>query len=126
MANLPTIKRGNTYRFTYTHKHNEEPLSLDGATVAFTVKTQEGDDSANDSTAIIQKIVTQHLDQTEFPGQTVIECTPQETLTQKFDGQFIEEATYFYDIKVKHADGTQYTEIEGKVKVDIAPTNTIL
>lgn len=127
MANLPDIKRGNTYRFTYTHMHNGEPADLSGCSIALTVKELEGDEIADDSTAPIQKIFTEHLEQSgDTLGKTVIELTPEETLKHKTTGLLIEANTYTYDLKVKHLDGSQFTEEEGKVKVDIAPTNIIL
>lgn len=127
MSNLPTIKRGNTYRFTYLHMHNSVAANLTGATVVFTVKDEEGDDSTTDTTAIIQKTIVAHLTQSgDTLGKTVIECTPNETLLSRETTLPIAKGTYYFDIKIKHADGTQFTEEEGKVKVDIAPTNTIL
>lgn len=126
MANLPTIKRGNTYRFTYTHMHNSVAEDLTGATIYFTVKDQEGDDSTDDSSAVIRVVNSVHLTQADDTlGQSVIEVTPGETLN-RYDGTgLIQKGTYFFDLKVVHADGTQFTEEEGKVKVDIAPTNTV-
>jgi hypothetical protein len=127
MANLPDIKRGNTYRFTYTHMHNGTAESLTGATVAFTIKDQESDDNPDDSSAVVRKVVTTHSTQSGATlGQTVIECLPAETLNRYDGGGLIQKGTYVFDIKIKHADGTQFTEEEGKVKVDTAPTNTIL
>lgn len=127
MANLPVIKRGNTYRFTYTHMHNSVAEDLTGATLVFTVKDSESDDNADDATAVIRKVVTEHSVQDgDTLGQTVVECSPSETLN-RYDGTgLIAKGTYNFDLKIKHADGTQYTEEEGKVKVDTAPTNTIL
>lgn len=126
MANLPTIKRGNTYRFTYTHLHNGAPESLTGATIYFTVKDNESDDAADDSTAAIRIITTSHLPQSGATlGKSVITATPAQTLT-RYDGSgLIQKGTYSFDLKIKHADGTQFTEEEGKVKVDTAPTNTV-
>lgn len=126
MANLPTIKRGNTYRFTYTHMHNDAPADLTGAIVYFTVKDQESDDVADDSSAVIQIMVDNHLPQEgETLGQTVVEVTPEETLSRKDGAGLIQKATYSFDLKVIHADGSQFTEEEGKVKVDTAPTNKV-
>lgn len=126
MANLPGIKRGNTYRFTYTHQHNGAPSTLTGATVYFTVKEKESDDVADDSSAIIRIVTTAHLTQSGATlGQTVIEATPAQTLSAFNGSGLIKKGTYSFDLKVKHADGTQFTEEEGKVKVDTAPTNTV-
>lgn len=126
MASLPTIKRGNTYRFTYNHLHNGAPEDLTGVTVYFTVKDAESDDSADDSTAVIRVVVTDHLPQEgDTLGQTVIEATPAQTLNRHDGTGMIAKSTYHYDIKVIHANGTQFTEAEGKVKVDTAPTNTV-
>lgn len=125
MANLPTIKRGNTYRFTYTHMHNGVAEDLTGATVYFTVKDQESDDVADDSSAVIQVMVTNHLTQSgDTLGQTVVEATPAQTLS-RLDGTLIQKGTYSFDLKVIHADGTQFTEEEGKVKIDTSPTNKV-
>lgn len=126
MANLQTIKRGNTYRFTWIHQHNGSPTDLTGATVYFTVKDSEGDDAADDSTAVIQVMVTNHLEQSgDTLGHTVIEVTPTETLSRKDGNGLIQKGSYTFDIKVIHADGSQFTEEEGKIKVDIAPTNKV-
>lgn len=126
MANLPTIKRGNTYRFTWTHQHNGAPEDLTGATVIFTVKDIEGDDVLDDSSAPIQITVSDHLPQEgDTLGKTVIECLPTQTITHRTTGLPLQKTTYTFDIKVIHADGTQFTEEEGKVKVDIAPTNKV-
>ena len=126
MANLPTIKRGNTYRFTYTHMHNGVPEDLTGATIYFTVKKTESDDSSDDSTAIIRVVTTSHLDQTgDTLGKSVIEVTPNQTLNRHDGAGLIAKGQYYFDLKVVHSDGTQFTEEEGKVKVDTAPTNTV-
>lgn len=123
---LPEIDRGSSYRFTYTHKHNGVATSLQGATVAFVVK-EDLDDDLNDTNAIIRKSVTTHLTQTgDTLGKTVIELTPNETLTQLSDGAVIPQNTYNVAIKVKHADGFQLTEYEGKVKIDASATNVVL
>lgn len=127
MANLPQIRRGDTYRFTYTHMHNGVAEDLTGCTVAFTVKDVEGDDSTDDSTAVIRKVVTSHSEQSgDTLGQTVIHITPSETLNKADGSGLLEKKTYYFSIKVKHADATQFTEEEGKVKVDTAPTNAVL
>lgn len=126
MVTLPTLKRGNTYRFTYTHLHNGVAADLTGCKVIFTVKENEGDDDLTDSSAVIQKIVISHLPQSgDTLGKTVINCTPTDTLVKKDGVTVIPGDTYFFDIKVIHADGTAFTEEEGKVKIDIAPTNLV-
>ena len=87
-------------------------VDLTGATVYFTVKT-EADDNPTDTTAIIKKDVTTHTD--AINGQTNIALTPSDTDVAPGD--------YFYDIKLKKADGQQQTVDIGKFIVKAAYTN---
>lgn len=87
-------------------------VDLTGATVYFTVKTQPDDDAA-DTTAVIKKDITSHIDATN--GQTRIELTPSDT--------DIEPDKYQYDIKLKKASGEQVTVDLGTFVVKPAITN---
>lgn len=113
MATLK-IKRGTTYTLGYQHKHDGVNHSLIGATVRFTVKQAEYDDSANDATALIKKdILTGNAD-----GYAVIPLTPEDTAT-------LTPGALHYDIKVQEAPGKIYLMDEGKVTLKGSPTNRL-
>lgn len=103
-----SVYRENTRNITLTFAG----VDLTGATVFFTVKT-EADDVANDSTALIQKDVTTHLDATS--GTTRIELTPEDT--------DVAPGKYLYDIKLKKASGEQTTVDYGTFTIKPAITN---
>jgi|Laugrespbdmm15sd_2_1035082.scaffolds.fasta_scaffold00194_1 hypothetical protein len=103
-----SVYRENTRNITLSF----DGVDLTGATVYFTVKT-EADESANDSTALIQKDVTVHLDDTA--GLTRIELTPSDT--------DVAPGKYLYDIKLKKATGEQTTVDYGTFTVKPAITN---
>ena len=108
-----TIPKGTTYAITFTYKRDGVAADLTGATVYFTIKSAEFDSDADDSDALIKKDVTVHTDAES--GETEITLSPTDTNVVPGD--------YFYDIKVKEADGDVYKAVEGKVKVDGSPTN---
>jgi len=73
-------------------------VDLTGATVYFTVKA-DYDDDGTDSSALIKKDVTSHIDAAN--GQTVVVLTPSDT--------DVEPGKYVYDIKLKKSSGEQTT-----------------
>lgn len=122
---LGDIKRGTTYPITFENTDSSgNPISLVGATVYFTAKTEENDNSLDDTTAAIAKDVTVHVDEdgvaSAADGISTILLTATDTN--------IAVATYHYDITIKYAavgsaDPVVNTPIEGKFKIDGKPTN---
>lgn len=111
MAQLK-INRGTTYTIGIIYKRNGEATSLVGATVRFTVKTEEWDDNMTDSDASILKNVTDGNAQ----GEATIIIDPEDTAE-------LTPEKYYYDIKVEQADGEIYKIDEGTIKLDGSPTN---
>lgn len=107
------INRGTTYKATFKYTKNGEPETLVGATVYFTVKKEEWDDSGDDTSAAIKKTVTSHSDATN--GETLIHLTPTDT--------YIEPGEYIYDIRVEEDGGDAYKVVEGPLELDGSPTN---
>lgn len=114
MAQLK-INRGTTYVITYNHLVNGVATTLVGATVRFTMKSDEYDTDATDSTALVVKNVTSGTS----GGVATITLTP--TNTYQTPGK------YHYDIKVDvNSDGvTIYKMDEGTIKIDGSPTNRV-
>lgn len=108
------VNRGTTYTINVNYQRNGIATTLVGATVRFTMKSEEYDTSVDDTTALITKNVTDGTAE----GTATISLDPADTAT-------IEPGTYFYDIKVENADGTIYKIDEGKVKLDGSPTNRL-
>jgi hypothetical protein len=111
MAQL-RINRGTTYTIGIVYKKNGEAETLVGATVRFTVKTVEWDDDMADSSAVIQKNITDG----NSDGEATIEIEPADTDT-------LDPGKYYYDIKVEEATGEIYKIDEGTIKLDGSPTN---
>jgi hypothetical protein len=115
-----TIKRGTTYPLTiHFTDANGDPIDLTGATVYFTAKSVEYDVIAADTSAVISKDVTVHLDEagdaSATDGITTILLTDNDT--------YVTPGNYYYDITVKYLSGVINTPIEGKLKIDGKPTN---
>lgn len=115
MAKLK-INRGTTYVRTGTLKIDGAVVSLVGATVRFTVKSQEFSADATDADALITKNITGGTAE----GKYTITLDPSDTAT-------INPGDYFYDIKVDlESDGTTVYKIdEGTIKLDGSPTNRL-
>ena len=111
MANLK-INRGTTYSIGVQYTKDGSPFTLVGGTVRFTIKDVEYDSDATDSTALIQKDVTDGTAE----GTAEIVLLPSDTST-------IVPGKYFYDIKVEEAGGEIYKIDEGSVTFDGSPTN---
>jgi len=109
--------RGTSFSMDYQHFRNGEAATLTGATIFFTVKETEYDDSADDSTAIVQKTITSHDD--AAAGLSSIELEPADI------GVDVEPGKYYYDVKVKEADGKIYKMLEGRFVLDGSPTNKV-
>lgn len=114
MATSLKINRGTTYTIGFTYLRNGVAASLVGATVRFTVKTSEYDNSMTDATAIIIKNIT---DGTE-KGTATITLNPTDTAT-------LEPGKYYYDIKVAEVTGDVYKCDEGTITLDGSPTNRL-
>ena len=116
MANI-NYNRGTSFSMAYNHFRNGEVHTLVGATIFFTVKENEFDDSADDSTALIKKDITSHDDAAN--GVSSIELLPADI------GVAIEPGKYHYDVRVKEADGKIYKMLEGRFILDGSATNRI-
>lgn len=112
-----TVSRGTTFAVNYTHYHMVGGVKvifpLTGATLYFTVKTEEYDDTANDSTALISKTVTSFVDPENGLANVVL--TPSDTQ--------IDPGVYYWDIKVKESDGSTFKTAEGLLEIDGSATN---
>lgn len=113
MAELK-INRGTTYVITFKFLKDGQPSSLVGATVRFTIKSTEYDDSTNDATAVVKKNITGGTS----AGIATITLDPEDTAT-------LTPKIYYYDIKVEDSVGAVYKCDEGKVKLDGSPTNRL-
>lgn len=111
MAQLK-INRGTTYTIGIVYKKNGVAHTLVGATVRFTVKDVEWDDSMTDATAILLKNVTDG----NSDGEATITIDPADT-------DEITPDKYYYDIKVEEPSGDIYKIDEGTIKLDGSPTN---
>lgn len=111
-----TVDRGTTFTIDVAYKDNGLPASLVGATVRFTVKSTEYDSSTDDSTAVITKDVTSHVD--AAGGISAVIIDPVDTAT-------LDPGKYHYDIKVAEAGGAVYKIDEGTLKLDGSPTNRL-
>lgn len=108
------INRGTTYTIGLTYKKDGVATSLVGATVRFTMKDAEYDSSTTDSTALINKNVTDGASD----GTATITINPSDTAT-------LTPGKYYYDIKVAEAGGDIYKVDEGRIKLDASPTNRL-
>lgn len=107
------INRGTTVYFDIEYLKNQDPVSLVGATLYFTVKDNEYDKITDDNSALIKKTVSSHTDAEN--GKSVIKLTPQDT--------WVKPGTYRYDVQVKEANGDVFELLEGNFVIDGAPTN---
>ena len=115
MAKLK-IDRGTTYKRSGTVRDDsKQPISLVGSTIRFTVKTSEFDSDTDDNSAVIMKNITNGT----IDGTYEITIEPGDTSMLDPDGD------YFYDIKLKQADGTVFKLDEGTIKFDGSPTNRL-
>ncbi|RLC49287.1 MAG: hypothetical protein DRH57_00260 [Candidatus Cloacimonadota bacterium] len=107
MAGIPDFYRGDTqiYELTITDE-NGNPVDITGATVWFTLKT---DKSLPDNEAVIQKVVTDHVDPAN--GKTKVVLTADET------ANLVPNTYYFYDFQIKFQNGDVFTLIADKVKI---------
>lgn len=113
MANTKlSIVRGNTLIVNFTNVDaSNNPISLVGATVYFTVKSPPGwDTSVADTTALWQLTST---------GNTGNTCT----LTSSPAQTWVAPGNYDYDITIKYLDGTVVTPVMGTLEVTGTPTN---
>lgn len=113
MAQLK-INRGTTYTIAFSYQRNGAAETLVGATVRFTVKAAEYDTDTDDSDATLSKDITSG----DSAGAATITINPADT-AQLTPGK------YYYDIKVKQADGAIYKVDEGTIKLDGSPTNRL-
>lgn len=114
MAKDLTVNRGTTFTIDFNYQKGGVAETLVGATVRFTVKSDEYDSSTNDSTALITKNITDG----DSSGHAEIKLEPANTAT-------LTPGKYKYDIKVQEAGGDIYKVIEGKFILDASPTNRL-
>lgn len=110
-----TIFRGTSYPVVYNHTDSTgASQSLVGKTLYFTVKTDVDDDSADDSTALIKKTVTDHTD--AAGGISGFLMTDADT--------YIEPGKYHFDFIVEYATGeAEPPSVFGNFVVKGHPTN---
>lgn len=111
MAKL-IVNRGTTFTIGVIYKRNGVVASLVGATVRFTIKSNEFDQDMTDASAVLLKNVTDGNAQ----GEATITINPEDTAE-------LLPNKYFYDIKVEQANGEIYKIDEGTIKLDGSPTN---
>lgn len=117
MANTKlTVSRGTTYTIGFQYKKGGVNHTLIGATVRFTIKEEEYDENATDSSALLLKNITTG----DSSGYAEIVISPD-------DLDLTEPGDYYYDIKVdEDSDGVNvYKVIEGRFKLDGSPTNRL-
>lgn len=113
MANTTlTVERGTTYTIGFQYQKGGVDTTLVGATVRFTVKSEEYDEDADDSDAILVKNVTDG----DSSGYAEIAIDPE-------DIPLVEPGKYYYDIRVEEAGGDIYKVIEGRFVLGGSPTN---
>jgi hypothetical protein len=109
-----TLPRGNTLVINFTNQDNStppNPISLLGATIAFTVKSPPGwDIIANDSTALWL------INSTGNTGNT---CT----FTSAPADTWQLPGTYDFDITVNYNNGNVVTPITGQIVITPIATN---
>ena len=113
MAQLK-VNRGTTYLYNLAYQRDGVAATLVGATVRFTMKSAEYDDSTTDSTASVQKDITDGTS----GGLATITLDPEDTAT-------LTPGKYYYDVKVEDADAKVYKVDEGTIKLDGSPTNRL-
>lgn len=111
MANLK-VNRGTTFTIGFQYQKNNVNHTLVGATVRFTVKTEEFDENVTDADALVLKNVTTG----DADGYAEIVINPADTST-------IVPGKYYYDIKVQEAGSEIYKVDEGRFTLDGSPTN---
>jgi hypothetical protein len=105
-----TYERGTTYTITHTYQKNGVD-STDGATLFFTVKSDQYDTSTDDSTAIVKKTVTMSGATNTF------------TIDPTDVADTVDPGDYYYDMKVKETGGAIYGVDSGTFKLIAQPTN---
>jgi hypothetical protein len=115
MSGIQDFYRGDTQRYKLTLKDvsTGTPIDLTGATIWFTMKSAITDDDTN---AVIQKQVTNHID--AINGVTEIVISSAET-------QDLKLGSYYYDFQYVASNGDVKTILTGKVKVLGDVTRTI-
>jgi hypothetical protein len=114
MAKLK-FDRGTTQTLGVEYQNEDETArSLSGAVIRFTMKTAEWDANASDTTAVVSKNVTDGT----AGGEATITIAPTDTAT-------LTPGKYYYDIKVKEADGSIFKIDEGTITLDGSPTNRL-
>lgn len=113
MGNL-SVNRGTTYTIAFQYKKSGENHTLVGATVRFTVKSEEFDENATDADALVLKNVTSG----NSSGEATITINPSDTV-------LTEPGNYYYDIKVEESGGEIYKVDDGRFKLGGSPTNRL-
>lgn len=114
MAKLK-INRGTTFIYGVHVTKDGQPVSLVDATLRFTIKDKEYDDSVDDATALLSK------------NLTGITSDYAEFIILPNDTKALEPGRYFYDAKVDlYSDGKEVYKIdEGTIILDGSPTNRL-
>lgn len=96
MATKISIFRGTTYTVTYHHTDDTgAAVDLTGSTIYFTVKSDQFDTDATDTTALIKKTVVSHTDATH--GLSAFTLDDSDT--------YVEPGKYYYSLIVEDGNG---------------------
>jgi hypothetical protein len=103
-----TLTRGDSHTFglTLTNKSDGSVRDITGWTFYLTIKSNITD---LDSAAVLQKVVTSHIDPTN--GKTTIGIVPTDTFN-------IEPGDYFYDIQALTNLNNVYTIAKGTMSIE--------
>lgn len=110
-----TRKTDASFTFQYYESDGTTARALSSCTVYFTVKDNQFDSDADDSGAALATSVTSHT--SAATGLTTFALTD--------DQLNIDPKLYFYDIRVKEADGKIYKAQSGTCRINGSPTNRI-
>jgi hypothetical protein len=114
MADLHVNKKTDlTINFQYYESDGITKRALTGATVLFTVKIDESDADATDTSAVLKKSVTVHTNAAN--GLSAITLSDDDTNIDPF--------AYHYDIKVKESDDKIYLVQSGRFIINPSVTN---
>jgi hypothetical protein len=123
---MATLKmtRGTTYTMGYTHRIDGVVAPLTGCTLYFTVKDKEWDDDGTDASAYIVKTLVDADFTDPANGYTILELTDQQTMYKNGTSERLDpKKKYWYDIRVKEANGKTSKRSEGNVLLDGSATN---
>lgn len=113
---IPDINRGTTYTIQGFYTGSDGSTDITGATVFFTIKSEEYDTDSADSSALVLKNITAFTD--AAGGEYAIELDPEDT-------EGITPGDYYFDVSIKLADDSIHELDEGRVRIDASPRNRL-